>query len=118
MMKFLANENIPQASVRYLLAIGYDILSIGIDFPSISDDEVMKIAIKENRTIITFDRDYSELIYKFGYKPNEGVIYLRFDVYTPEFPGQLIHKLVTQNEFDFAHKLTVVDEKKIRQRKY
>ncbi len=34
----------------------------------------MKIAIKEGRTIITYDSDYGELIFKHGYKPYAGVI--------------------------------------------
>ncbi|MFM7766127.1 MAG: DUF5615 family PIN-like protein, partial [Sphingomonadales bacterium] len=42
---------------------GYDIISIGMDNPSIKDSEVMTIAINEGRTIVTFDRDYGELIF-------------------------------------------------------
>lgn len=56
-MKLLANENFPYASIHYFKAKGYDILSIGMDNPSITDKAIMNIAIKEERTIITFDRD-------------------------------------------------------------
>lgn len=73
-MKFLANENIPVSSVLHLRSIGFDITSIGEDAPGISDTNVMNIAIKENRTIITYDSDYGELIFKYGYKPKAGVI--------------------------------------------
>lgn len=117
-MKILANENIPIASVNLLISLGYDVLSIGLNCPSISDKEVMEIAIKENRTIITFDRDYSELIFKWGYKPYNGVIYLRLEEYNPSFPGEIIHDLINNHEIDFLLKLTVVDKNGIRQRKY
>jgi predicted nuclease of predicted toxin-antitoxin system len=117
-MKLLANENIPLTSVKYLSAAGCNIISIGLMCPGITDKEVMELAMREGRTIITFDRDYSELIYKYGYRPNEGVIYLRFDEYTPEFPGQLIYELINQKEIDFVYKLIVVDVRGIRQRKY
>jgi len=80
-MKLLANENFPYASIYYLRNLGYDILSIGIDNPSIKDSEIMTIAILEERTILTFDRDYGELIFRYNYKPEKGVIYLRFDEY-------------------------------------
>ena len=32
----------------------------------VTDDEVMKYAISEDRIIITFDRDYGELVFKYG----------------------------------------------------
>ncbi len=63
-MKLLANENFPYKSIYYLRDKGYDILSIGIDNPSIRDAEIMTIAINEERTILTFDRDYGELIFR------------------------------------------------------
>lgn len=75
-MKLLANENFPIKSIQYLRSKGFDITSIGADNPSIQDYAVMTIAIQEGRTILTFDRDYGELIFKHNYKPPKGVIYL------------------------------------------
>lgn len=42
-MKFLANENFPYKSILYLRGKGYDILSIGMDNPSITDSEVIEV---------------------------------------------------------------------------
>lgn len=117
-MKILANENFPKTSVLLLQSIGYDIKSIGTDNAGISDIEVMKIAIKENRLIITFDSDYGELVFKYGYKPPAGVIFLRIAEYTPEYPGQLIHSILLTTMLNFYRKLTVVDHNGIRQRSY
>jgi predicted nuclease of predicted toxin-antitoxin system len=90
MRKLLANENFPYKSIYYLREKGFDILSIGMDNPSILDNEIMMIAINEERTILTFDRDYGELIFRFNYKPKMGVIYLRLDEYSPEEPGVIV----------------------------
>ena len=117
-MKLLANENIPQASVKYLLSVGVDLMWIGDNYSGISDNEVMEIAISQNRTIVTFDRDYSELIFKYGYKPQAGVIYLRFDEYSPVFAGELVYKVIGYEGINFENRLTVIDERGIRQRKY
>lgn len=117
-MKILANENFPKTSVLFLQSIGYDIKSIGIDVAGISDYEVMKIAIAENRLIVTFDSDYGELIFKHGYKPPAGVIYLRIMEYSPEYPGEMIHDILSTTKLDFSHKLTVIDKNGIRQRSY
>ena len=117
-MKLLANENFPIKSVDYLKAGNFDIKAIGIDNPSIKDSAVMEIAIQEERTILTFDRDYGELTFKHNYKPRQGVIYLRIDDFEPDEPGKIIENLINQKEIDFTNALTVVDNKGIRQRKY
>ena len=117
-MKLLANENFPYKSIHYLKEKGFDVLSIGMDNPSITDAEVMQIAIKEERTILTFDRDYGQLIFQHNYKPEKGVIYLRLDEYGPQQPGLIIEEIVTNNEIDLSRALTVIDKNGIRQRKY
>lgn len=116
-MKFLANENIPLVTVYKLREAGFDITSISLDSPSITDEEVMQIAIAEHRTIITFDRDYGELIYKYGFRPSAGVIYLRLQEFQPEEPALLLLALLNDTTIQFASLFTVVDENSIRQRK-
>lgn len=117
-MKLLANENFPLQSVLYLRSRGFDISAIGTDNSGIQDQSVMTIAINEERTILTFDRDYGELIFKHNYRPRKGVIYLRLQEYKPDEPGRLIEELLNNNEYNFDNSLTVVDRNGIRQRKY
>ena len=117
-MKFLANENVPQASIAKLKAAGYDITSVGLEFSGISDRDVIQLAIDESRVIITFDRDYGELIFKYGYRPAHGVIYLRWKHYKPEDPGIYLVSLLKECEVDFACALTVIGDDSVRQRKY
>lgn len=117
-MRLLANENIPLASIRLLQSWGFDVLSIGLEHPSISDEEVMEIAIQEQRTIVTFDRDYGELIFKKGYRPSQGVIYLRFEPLYPEYPAEIIRRIIESTHLAFEQCFTVVDETKVRQRHF
>ena len=117
-MKLLAYENFPKASVLDLRRLGYDITSIGEDNPGISDKEVMEIAESEQRTVLTFDRDYGELIYKHNYKPKQEVIYLRRESYTPEEPAIHVHELLSVLKIESDRSLTVYDGKNVRQRKY
>jgi len=117
-MKLLANENFPLQSIKILESAGFDIKSVGKDYSGILDSEVMDIAIKEERTIITFDRDYGELIFKKGYRPKEGVIYLRWDAFQPDEPGNYLIQLFQSTEVKFTNMLTVISETNIRQRRY
>ena len=117
-MKLLANENFPLASVKYLRNSGFDFTSIGTDNSGISDEQVMDIAIYEERTILTFDSDYGELIFKYEYQPKAGVIFIRTLPGTPEEAGRLIEQLISSSEFEFRKTLTVIDTNGIRQRRY
>lgn len=117
-MKLLANENFPRASVLFLRNAGYDISAVGENLWGISDKYVMELAIAEGRTIITFDRDYGELIYKYGYKPSQGVIYLRLGEFSPEQPGAIIDDLIKNMRIQTTSMFTVYDGTTLRQRRY
>jgi len=117
-MRLLANENFPLTSVKILEKAGYDIIYAGLDFKGIFDNEVIDIAIKEERTIITFDRDYGELIFKKGYRPRSGVIYLRWDNFQPDEPGEFLMELFKNKKIKYGSRLTVITEKHIRQRRF
>ena len=88
------------------------------DFSGVTDREVINIAIKENRTILTFDRDYGELIFKHDYRPKNGVIYLRLNSFDPILPGLIIENILSRKDFNPENSLSVIDERSIRQRKY
>lgn len=117
-MRLLANENFPIISVNYLKKSGFDIIAVGIDTLSITDKEVIDLAINEERTIVTFDRDYGELIFKYGFKPKAGIIYLRWIDFEPEEPGKYLKNLFETTSISFESTLTVIDKSTIRQRKY
>ena len=117
-MKLLANENFPFKSVLYLRGKGFDISAIGTDNPGLTDSQVVDIAIAEERTILTFDRDYGELVFKHNFRPPLGIIYIRLSEYLPEDPGKLIEELINSKDFNFGNAFTVVDKHAIRQRKY
>ena len=62
---FLANENFPLPGINLLRKQGYTVISIQEESPSISDIEVIEIAIARNLIILTFDKDYGELIFRY-----------------------------------------------------
>lgn len=117
-MKLLANENFPIASVYYLREKGFDIISISEGLSGIMDRDVMELAQKENRLVLTFDRDYGELIFKHNLRPEKGVLYLRLDKYEPDEPGRIVEKLLIEAKIASGRVLTVFDGSFIRQRKY
>ena len=117
-MKLLANENFPLKSVQILHGKRFDIVHIGTDFSGIDDHQVIDLAIRESRTIITFDKDYGELIFKKGLKPNCGVIFLKWTNFLPEDPGLKLYHIFKGGKMQFHNALTVIDDKSIRQKKF
>lgn len=115
-MRFLANENFPLPSVRNLQAAGYDVAVIIEDSPGIEDAEVLTRAVAERRLILTFDRDYGELIYRLGLSPPSGVIYLRYQPQSPIEPAKQLLILLQVEGLQLEGKFTVVERERIRQR--
>jgi predicted nuclease of predicted toxin-antitoxin system len=114
-MQFLANENFPLVSVQLLRQAGYEIASITEDSPGIEDPEVLTRAVDEQRVILTFDRDYGELIYRFRLPAPEGVIYLRFRPHTPEEPAAILLNLFQTDRLQIEGWFTILERDRIRQ---
>lgn len=106
-MKLLTNENFPFKSNVILEEKGFDVIWIGRDFKGFYDYEVMELAIIQERTIITFDSDYGELVFKHGYRPEMGIIYFRWDSFTPEEPGIYLVSFLS-GKLKFNNALTVI----------
>ena len=114
-MKFLANENFPSPSFKYLKSKGWDIIHIGEEFMGFSDKEVLDLANKENRIIITFDRDYGKLVFRDGYK-TPGIIYFRIRKFTPLEPGIQLGNLLNEEKIAVNNLFTIIGSNMIRQR--
>ena len=93
-MQFLANEDVPVASVRRLRVAGYDIAGIIEDSPGAKDESVLSRAHAEQRIILTFDRDYGELIYRRRLPFPAGVAYFRLTPITPDEPAERFIELL------------------------
>lgn len=115
MINFLANENFPLKSIKLLRTTGYKVISILEENPGEKDEEILKKANKEKLIILTFDRDYGELIYHYKFPVPGGVIYFRFEPETPEEPGKILLSLL-KKKIELFHKFTILDKKTIRQR--
>lgn len=115
-MKFLANENIPLATIRLLREQGHDVKSISEESAGITDREVLEIAADENRIVVTFDSDYGELVFFAGFPAPPSVLYLRFEPTSPEEPAEMIQSLLVSDETILAGYFVVLDRSTIRRR--
>ena len=83
--------------------------------PGMSDAEVLALAVSEGRWVLTFDRDYGELVYSKGLTPPPCVIYLRLDSYRSEGPGHLLVDLL-QRDLALSGYFVVLEADALRKR--
>jgi predicted nuclease of predicted toxin-antitoxin system len=76
-MKFLIDESADARLASYLSSQGHDAIFVAQSHgPGLSDERIFAIAHEEGRILITDDRDFGELVFRFR-QPHSGVIYFR-----------------------------------------
>ncbi len=113
--RLLANENFPAPSVRHLRDSGYDVASVAEGSGGLDDRTVLALAEAEQRWIVTFDRDYGELIFARGLAAPPAVILCKMRSYRADDPGRLVVGLLESGS-DLEGHFVVVDESGLRRR--
>lgn len=73
----VADENIALSAVKALRDAGIRVIYISEERPGGSDVSVLRRACDADATLLSFDRDYGELIFRRGHAAPPSVIYLR-----------------------------------------
>ena len=76
-MLFLADESCDFGVVRILRASGHDVVAVSEVSPRLSDEDVALWARREERILLTEDKDFGQLAFASG-APSGGVILIRF----------------------------------------
>ena len=77
------------------------------------DEEILNYARKNKLIIITFDKDFGELVFKEKLS-TYGIILLRIELKTITSLADLLYKLLSEKEFNPIKKFIVVKEERIR----
>lgn len=114
-MRFLADENFPGEAVNALRTAGHDVLWICQSAAGASDVRVLETALQEARILLTFDKDFGELAWRFGLPASCGIILFRLP--TPpstSIGAALLARIEERN--DWAGHFSVVEPGRIRMR--
>ena len=77
MPRFLADESCDYAVVRALTSRGHEVLLVAELSPRADDEQVIGLALREERVLLTEDKDFGQLVHAAGF-PSVGVVLLRF----------------------------------------
>ena len=116
-IKLLANENFPVPAIRKLRAAGVDVIAVIETMPSVSDRVVMAYARREQRWIVTFDRDYGGLVFREGLLPPPAILFFRQEPYPPERPADIVLAMLSEPQL-LEGCMVVISQQNIRRRRF
>ncbi len=113
MARFLANENAPREAVLAARASGFDVIWLVELQPGAGDEIVLALAQREQRVLITFDKDFGELVFRHGRSGSPGVILFRPRLRSPEVVSAFIVAVLSQ-PIEWSGHFTVAREGSLR----
>lgn len=112
-MKILADENVDFPIIYLLREQGFDVESVAEDDFGIIDESVLAKAVRMNAVLLTADKDFGTLRYKFGL-PHRGVVFYRLEGHKPAEKAVLVLDLFKEQGTNLVDAFTVLTARKIR----
>lgn len=78
-MKFLLDVNVGTTIAEALTAAGHEVVRVQILTPRERDEAVLAWAVAEDRVLVSYDSDFTHLIFYEGRPAPPAVIYIRFE---------------------------------------
>lgn len=82
-MRILADENMSAHVVARLREVGHDVRWAKETDPSEADTNLLALAIRQRRTLVTYDTDFGELVHRHYTTAPYGVIQFRVHDHVP-----------------------------------
>lgn len=114
-MRLLADENIERGMVKTLRSKGHDIKAISEISPRASDEEVLAIARKERRLLLTRDKDFGDMVHR-QFKLSSGVLLIRFSGLNLKSQERLLLAVLKQYGDKLNHHFSTLSESGLRNR--
>lgn len=114
-MTFVAGENFPRPALEVLRNAGWEVLSVAEERPGISDEEVAALCAEGQRILLTFDKDFGELVFRRGLSAGSGVVLFRLIPESPEEAADVALALVKTQQ-DLNGTFCVITRDRIRVR--
>ena len=95
-----------------MVAAGHDVVRAALTNATAEDVDILAQAVDSDRILITYDRDFSELIFARAADQPVGIVYLR---YRARDVTDVITRLLPLLDFDLLkNHMTVIDERRAR----
>lgn len=95
-MNLLADEGVDRQIVALLREEGHSVTYVAEMDPGVPDEEVLDLANREARTLLTADKDFGELIFRRGLL-DPGVILVRLSGLTAQSKARIVASVVEEH---------------------
>ena len=109
MPTLLVNENFPIPALKLLRDRGVLAEAVQELMPGAFDSAILAYARAHDHWLVTFDRDYGELVFARG-EPPPALVYLRQHPNPPTRPGELLLSLLSRADEVEGHFVTVSEQ--------
>jgi predicted nuclease of predicted toxin-antitoxin system len=114
-MTFVADENFPRPALEALRDAGLEVFSVAEECPGISDEDVAALCSESQRVLLTFDKDFGDLIFRRGLSAGCGVVLFRLVPESPQEAADFALALV-RSQPDLNGRFCVITRDRIRVR--
>ncbi len=112
-LKFIVDVGVSNEVEKWLAEQGFDVVNVRDIDPRLPDHEIVKIAAKENRMVITMDKDFGELVYRTN-ATHTGVLLLRLDGYSSQEKVNVIKRILEEHQDKIVGKFCVYKDNNLR----
>ena len=112
-MRLIVNENVSGTVIRTLRERGHDVLSVKESLRGSGDAQILARAQAEERVLVTHDKDFGELAFRYGLSAASGVILLRLSGADPESDNRRVLQGL-ESGVDWTGHFAVATEDRLR----
>jgi len=113
MLRFVVDESTGRAVADFLRASGCDVVGVSETMPEADDADILSLAVREDRIVVTNDKDFGELVFRSG-KRHAGILLFRLEDESAANRVQMARITLERHGRQLAGCFTVVTEKTIR----
>jgi predicted nuclease of predicted toxin-antitoxin system len=114
-MRIIANENVAATVISELRQRGHDVNWIKESNPRASDEVVLGIAQSEQGLVLTHDKDFGELAFRYGLPATCGVLLVRLSGTGRQADIDQVLNVIDSRE-DWAGQFSVASRGRLRMR--
>ena len=117
-MKFLADMGVAQSTAQALREAGHGVTHLSdLGLGRLSDQEILELATREDRVVLTFDLDFADLL-AAGLQQRPSVVIFRLSTQTPTAVTSRLLTLVTERAPELTEgAIVIVEETRYRLRR-
>ena len=115
-MRWLAYECVAAPLVGFLRSLGHDVLYVGETASGLSDADVIALALRERRLLLTEDKDFGDLVFRRE-RTVPGVVLMRIGSEAPTLKSTFLAAAIERYGEGLLGRYTVIEQGRFRSRR-